>query len=45
MISDRLFLRKFVFYVLFRICVGTDFVDFEEFCGLMIFVQNKLEMD
>ena len=27
-------------FVFFLICAKTNFVDFEEFCGLMIFVWN-----
>ena len=32
-------------YVLFHICVKTDFVDFNESCGLMTCTQNNMEMD
>ena len=32
-------------FVLFYICVETDSVGFEEFCGLMSFVRNNLEMN
>ena len=32
-------------YVLFRICVETNLVDFKEFCGLTMCVQNNLEVD
>ena len=31
--------------VLFCICVEANFVDIEEFCSLMTFVQNNKEMD
>ena len=32
-------------YVLFYVCVETNFVDFEEFSGFMTFVRNDKEMD
>ena len=43
MISDRLFLRKFVLcsYDLLDICVETNYVDFEEFYDVLTFVRNK----
>ena len=39
--KGRLLLQKFVFGVLFHICVVTKVVDFEEFCDFMTFVRNK----
>ena len=32
-------------YVMFYVCVETNFVDFEQFCSLMTFVRNSREMD